>query len=66
MRFILATVQNFRSVEDSSEFMLDEPTTCLDGTIEAGKAARLTALYRSQPIIRNLEVGGMNVRCICT
>ncbi len=50
MKLRRARVQNFRSVEDSGEFTLDEHTTCLVGKNEAGKTALLTALYRLQPI----------------
>lgn len=53
MRLIRAEVQNFRSVEDSGKFKLDEHITCLVGKNESGKTALLTALYRLNPIFKN-------------
>lgn len=51
MRLIRAHVQNYRSVEDSTEFRIDGGTTCLVGKNESGKTALLTALYRLNPIV---------------
>jgi len=55
MKLIRAQIQNFRSVEDSGVFKLDEHTTCLVGKNEAGKTALLTALYRLNPIFTKDE-----------
>ncbi|MGR3311163.1 MAG: AAA family ATPase [Candidatus Brocadiales bacterium] len=43
MKLISVRVQNFRSIEDSGEFSIDD-TTCLVGKNEAGKTAILQAL----------------------
>lgn len=48
MKLISARVTNFRSVEDSGEFMLDR-ATCLVGKNEAGKTAILSALAGLSP-----------------
>ncbi len=48
MRLITAQVTNFRCVEDSNEFSLDN-LTCLVGKNESGKTALLQALYRVNP-----------------
>lgn len=50
MKLVKARVQNFKSVEDSGEFTLQEDITCLVGKNEAGKTALLTALYRTNPV----------------
>lgn len=42
-------VQNFKCVEDSDEFSVDQ-VTCLVGKNEAGKTALLEALYKLNPI----------------
>lgn len=49
MKLVKAHVTNFRSVEDSSEFDIDEVVTCLVGKNEAGKSALLTALAALNP-----------------
>jgi hypothetical protein len=51
MKLVRAHVQNYRSVEDSTEFRIDGGTTCLVGKNESGKTALLTALYRLNPVI---------------
>ncbi len=51
MRLLKAKIENFRSVEDSGEFTIDEAITCLVGKNESGKTSLLTALYRLNPII---------------
>lgn len=51
MKLVRARIQNFRSVEDSEEFSLDEHITCLVGKNESGKTTLLTALYRLNPIL---------------
>lgn len=51
MRLVRAHVQNYRSVEDSTEFRIDTETTCLVGKNESGKTALLTALHRLNPTI---------------
>jgi len=48
MRLKTAHVTNYRSVEDSGEFRVDE-ITCLVGKNEAGKTALLTALTALNP-----------------
>ncbi|QRE75122.1 ATP-dependent nuclease [Methylobacterium aquaticum] len=49
MRLISVQVQNFRSVEDSTEFKVDD-LTCLVGKNEAGKTAILQALHALNPL----------------
>ncbi len=44
-----ARITNFRSVEDSTEFAVDD-ITCLVGKNEAGKTAILQGLYKLQPV----------------
>lgn len=51
MKLVRAHVQNYRSVEDSTEFRIDEGTTCLVGKNESGKTALLTALHRLNPVV---------------
>ncbi len=48
---ILKTVrfQNFKCIDDSTEFSLG-PVTCLVGKNEAGKSATLQALYKLNPV----------------
>lgn len=48
MRLLTARVQDYKSVEDSSEFRVD-PLTCLVGKNESGKTAVLRALHRLNP-----------------
>lgn len=48
MRLLKARVTNFRCVDDSTEFTLDD-VTCLVGKNEAGKTALLQALYKLNP-----------------
>jgi predicted ATP-binding protein involved in virulence len=50
MKLMGVEVQNFRSVEDSGAFTIDEHITCLVGKNEAGKTALLTALNRVNPV----------------
>lgn len=45
-----ARVENYKSVEDSTEFSV-RGLTCLVGKNESGKTALLRALYRTNPII---------------
>jgi predicted ATP-dependent endonuclease of OLD family len=49
MRLIKARVQNFKCIEDSGEFSLDQ-VTCLIGKNESGKTALLEALYKLAPV----------------
>ncbi len=42
-------VQNFKCIEDSEEFRIDQ-VTCLMGKNEAGKTAILEALYKLNPV----------------
>jgi len=48
MKLISAHITNFRSIEDSNEFELDE-LTCLVGKNEAGKTAILQAFHGIKP-----------------
>lgn len=48
MRLTKAQITNFKCVDDSNEFSLDD-VTCLVGKNEAGKTAVLKALYRLNP-----------------
>ncbi|TAA74498.1 MAG: AAA ATPase domain-containing protein, partial [Candidatus Electronema aureum] len=48
MKLISAHITNFRSVEDSNKFEIDD-LTCLVGKNEAGKTAILQALYGIKP-----------------
>lgn len=49
MKLINAQITNFRSIEDSNEFEIDD-LTCFVGKNEAGKTAILQALYGIKPI----------------
>lgn len=48
MKLISAHISNFRSIEDSTEFEIDD-LTCLVGKNEAGKTAILQAFYGIKP-----------------
>lgn len=48
MKLVSVQVENFKSIEDSEEFSLDQ-ITCLVGKNEAGKSALLQALYKLNP-----------------
>ncbi len=48
MRLVSATVQNFRSVEDSGKLTFKQ-VTCLVGKNESGKTALLKALHKLRP-----------------
>ncbi|ARO87853.1 ATP-dependent endonuclease [Nitrosospira lacus] len=50
MKLVRARIQNFRSIDDSDEFALDEHITCFVGKNESGKTTLLTALHRLNPI----------------
>jgi len=50
MKLTKVKVENYRSVEDSQEFKIDDAITCLVGKNESGKTTLLTALYRLNPI----------------
>lgn len=52
MKLTAFTVREFRSVWSSGEVKVDDKVTCIVGKNEAGKTALLTALYRTNPIIR--------------
>jgi predicted ATPase len=45
-------VQNYKSIEDSTEFSIDQ-VTCLVGKNEAGKSTILDALYKLNPVEPN-------------
>ena len=49
MKLIEAQVENFKCVEDSEAFRVDQ-VTCLIGKNEAGKTALLKALYKLNPV----------------
>ena len=49
MKLISAKVENFKCVEDSTEFSIND-VTCLVGKNEAGKTALLEALYKIKPV----------------
>ncbi|KIO48177.1 ATP-dependent endonuclease [Nitrosospira sp. NpAV] len=50
MKLVRARIQDFRSIDDSEEFSLDEHITCFVGKNESGKTTLLTALHRLNPI----------------
>lgn len=50
MKLTHARITNFRSIEDSGEFSVDQ-VTCMVGKNESGKTALLTALYRLNPYL---------------
>ena len=50
MRLKSVRVQNYKCIEDSTEFSI-EPVTCLVGKNESGKTALLQALYKLNPDI---------------
>lgn len=52
MKLKKAHVRNYKSVEDSNEFSVDQ-VTCLVGKNEAGKTAVLDALYKLNPVEAN-------------
>lgn len=45
-------VQNYKAIEDSTEFSVDQ-VTCLVGKNEAGKTALLQALYKLDPVVES-------------
>ena len=49
MKLTKARVGNFKSIDDSDQFTLDQ-VTCLVGKNEAGKTAVLEALYKLNPV----------------
>ena len=49
MKLLKVWVQNYKCVEDSTEFNIDQ-VTCLVGKNEAGKTAILEALYKLNPV----------------
>lgn len=51
MRLLSAQVENFKSVEDSGKFAVDD-VTCHVGKNEAGKTALLQALYKLNPVVK--------------
>ncbi len=55
MRIKSVQVTNFKCVEDSGSFSLDENITCLVGKNESGKSAILKALYRLNPDVEGEE-----------
>ena len=58
MKLTKVHITEFQSIQDSTEFEIDD-ITCLVGKNEAGKTALLKALYRLNPI--NEEDGEFNV-----
>ena len=51
MIFKSVKVENFKCIEDSTEFLIDS-VTCLVGKNEAGKTALLQSLYKLKPDIK--------------
>ena len=49
MKLVSVHVTEFQSIQDSSEFEIDD-ITCLVGKNESGKTALLKALYRLNPV----------------
>lgn len=60
MKLIKARVENFKSIEDSGEFAIDDGMTCLVGKNESGKTSLLTALYRLSPIFDGEDQFGVD------
>lgn len=58
MKLTKVRITEFQSIQDSTEFEIDD-VTCLVGKNEAGKTALLKALYRLNPI--NTEDGNFDV-----
>ena len=50
MKLTKVHITEFQSIQDSTEFKIDD-VTCLVGKNEAGKTALLKALYRLNPIV---------------
>ncbi|MFF9501892.1 ATP-dependent endonuclease [Streptomyces sp. NPDC014656] len=50
MHLIKAHITNYRSVEDSDIFDIEEDVTCLVGKNESGKTTLLQALFRLNPV----------------
>lgn len=50
MRLARAQIENYRSVEDSTEFAVEPDVTCLVGKNESGKTAVLHALHLLNPV----------------
>lgn len=50
MRLIKARITDYRSVEDSETFDIEDDVTCLVGKNESGKTTLLQALYRLNPV----------------
>jgi ABC-type molybdenum transport system ATPase subunit/photorepair protein PhrA len=50
VRLTDAHLTNYRSVEDSGGFTVEQDVTCLVGKNESGKTAVLQALYRANPV----------------
>ncbi|CAL9583709.1 hypothetical protein SUDANB106_05098 [Streptomyces sp. enrichment culture] len=50
MHLIRARITNYRSVEDSGMFDVEEDVTCLVGKNESGKTTLLQALFRLNPV----------------
>ena len=50
MKLTKVRITEFQSIQDSTEFEIDD-ITCLVGKNEAGKTALLKALYRLNPIV---------------
>jgi AAA domain, putative AbiEii toxin, Type IV TA system/AAA ATPase domain len=50
VRLISARITDYRSVEDSETFDIEDSVTCLVGKNESGKTTLLQALYRLNPV----------------
>lgn len=54
MKLRTASVRRYRSIEDGSEFELQDDVTCLVGKNESGKSALLQSLYKSNPVVSDV------------
>ena len=71
MKLIEAHITNYRSVDNSEPFAVDDTVTCLVGKNEAGKSAILTALSTLNPhpattIVLEIERDYPGVICLIT
>ena len=54
MKLVDAHIYRYRSIDDSSKFVVERDVTCLVGKNESGKTATLQALYKSAPVDSNI------------
>lgn len=50
MKLMKAEIRRYRSIEESTTFVVEPDVTCLVGKNESGKTATLQALYKSRPV----------------